>query len=63
MTVYVVVCCDPADRGSELWTHGVYETEAQARRVFDRLTRDSYLTVRLDAKPVQPRRQTRRKER
>lgn len=52
MTVYVVVCCDPADNGSELWTHGVYATKKQARRVFERLTADGYLTVRLDAKPV-----------
>ena len=56
MTVYVVTCCDPADRGSELWAHGAYATMAQARRVYDRLCRDTYFTVRINRLRVTPER-------
>lgn len=52
MTVYVVICTDPADQGSECWTHGVYVSKKTARRVYERLIADGYLTVRLDAKRV-----------
>lgn len=52
MTVYVVVCCDPSDRGAECWTHGVYASKVTARRVWRRLTDDTTRTVRLDQKHV-----------
>ena len=52
MTVYVVICADPADGGTECWTHGVYADKAAARRVFKRLTDDTTWTVRLDTKRV-----------
>ena len=48
MTIYVVTCCDPADYGLEMWAHGAYTTMAQARRVYDRLCRDTYFTVRIN---------------
>ena len=54
MTVHVVVCCDPADRGSELWTHGVYTSIETARRVCQRLTNETYWTVRVDSLRVKP---------
>jgi hypothetical protein len=54
MTVHVVTCCDPADRGTELWAHGAYATKAQAMRVVQRLKRDGYWTVRINALRVQP---------
>lgn len=52
MTVHVVTCCDPADQGSELWAHGAYATKAQARRVFERLRRDTCWTVRINTLKV-----------
>lgn len=54
MTVYVVICADPNDHGSECWTHGVYASKATARRVYERLTHETYWTVRLDTKRVRP---------
>lgn len=53
MTVYVVICTDPADRGSELWTHGVYCNKESARRVYNRLVAENHVTVRIDKKKVQ----------
>lgn len=55
MTVYVVICTDPSDRGAECWTHGVYADKKTARRVFERLRDDTTWTVRLDPKVVRPR--------
>lgn len=52
MTVYVVICADPSGQGSECWTHGVYESKATARRVFNRLRDETCLTVRLDTKRI-----------
>lgn len=52
MSVWVVICTDPADRGCECWTHGVYANEASARRVLDRLRTNTYWTVRLDRRRV-----------
>lgn len=59
MSVWVVICTDPADRGSECWTHGVYESKETARRVYNRLIEDGYLTVRIDRKRVYPKRSPR----
>jgi hypothetical protein len=64
MTVYVITCTDPADRGSECWPHGVYRSQDAARNAYRRLCHDSYVTVRLNAVRVhEPRRHsaTRRK--
>jgi hypothetical protein len=63
MTVYVITCTDPADRGSECWPHGVYRSQDAARNAYRRLCHDSYVTVRLNAVRVhEPRRQAKRRK-
>ena len=58
MTIYVVTCCDPSPPGSNVWAHGAYATLAQARRVYDRLCRDTYCTVRINKLRVRQAKET-----
>lgn len=46
MSVYVIICADPGTAG-DVWVHGVYESHATAKRVFQRLSDETYYTVRL----------------